>query len=97
MRISSDQKKIWEQSFRKRKIMEQEMEKRIWEFIDGHCSETEKTAILQQIAENPVLRNKYNELKSVHEMLQKCAKRMTIKNTTYSLLIIYEFKNAHRA
>jgi hypothetical protein len=51
--------------------MEQEMEKRLWEFIDGHCSEEEKTIIHQQLAENPVWSSKYNDLKQVHDMLQK--------------------------
>ena len=51
--------------------MDQDMEQRIWEFIDGHCSPAEKAAIASQLAENPIWKNKYNELKSVHEMLQQ--------------------------
>ena len=51
--------------------MDQDMEQRIWEYIDGHCSEAEKAAITRNLAENPVWKSKYNELISVHEMLQK--------------------------
>jgi hypothetical protein len=51
--------------------MEKEIEQRIWEYIDGHCSLAEKAAIDQHLAENPVWRSKYAELMSVHEMLQK--------------------------
>ncbi len=51
--------------------MDQEIEQRIWEFIDGLCSEVEKANIKQLLVDSPVWRNKYNELLSVHEMLQK--------------------------
>jgi hypothetical protein len=71
MRIKGDQNHLSVHSFKKRKFMEQEMEKRIWEFIDGHCNEGEKAVIMQQLAENPVWRNKYTELMGVHEMLLK--------------------------
>jgi hypothetical protein len=54
----------------KRKIMEQDIEKQIWEFIDGHCDDAEKAFLVQQIAENPVWSDKYKELRRVHEMLQ---------------------------
>jgi hypothetical protein len=51
--------------------MNQELEKRLWEFIDGNCSDAEKTFIRQQLAENPDWNNKYKELMGVHEMLMK--------------------------
>lgn len=51
--------------------MEQELEKQIWEFIDGHCTDVEKAFIIQQLAVNPVWKNKYNELLLVHEMLRQ--------------------------
>jgi hypothetical protein len=68
-----------EKSFDLRKVksvnkiinMEQDIEQRIWEFIDGHCSASEKEAIEQQLAGNPVWRIKYEELKAVHEMLRQ--------------------------
>jgi hypothetical protein len=51
--------------------MDQDIEHRIWEFIDGHCSPSEKEAIIQNLADSPVWKTKYNELVSIHEMLQK--------------------------
>jgi len=51
--------------------MDQDIEHRIWEFIDGHCSPSERSAIIQNIADRPVWKSKYNELLSIHEMLQK--------------------------
>ena len=51
--------------------MDQDMEQRLWEFIDGHCSAAEKTLIDRNLDENPVWRSKYNELISIHELLQK--------------------------
>jgi hypothetical protein len=51
--------------------MEQEMEKQIWEFIDGRCSDAESIFIKHQLLENPVWSDKYNELMRMHEMLQK--------------------------
>jgi hypothetical protein len=71
MRIRSGQNQLPENAIIKIKAMEQDIEQRIWEFIDGHCSAEEKEILLKQLAENPVWRNKYNELLSVHEMLLK--------------------------
>jgi len=51
--------------------MDQDIEHRIWEFIDGRCSPSERAAIIQNIADRPVWKSKYNELLSIHEMLQK--------------------------
>ena len=51
--------------------MDQEIEKRIWEYIDGRCSYAEKAIIMQQILDNPVWNNAYNELMRFHEILQK--------------------------
>ena len=71
MRIDGEQNHSSEQRFYKRHTMDQDMEKRIWEYIDGHCTEPEKAAIHQQLADNPVWRNKFEELKSVHELLRQ--------------------------
>jgi hypothetical protein len=70
MRIKGNQNHLLEHSYIKKMSMEQEMEKRIWEFIDGHCSEAEKALIMQQLTENPVWRSKYTELMIVHELLR---------------------------
>jgi len=51
--------------------MDQDIEHRIWEFIDGHCSPSEKAAIIQNLTDNPIWKSKYDELKSIHDMLQK--------------------------
>ena len=51
--------------------MDQEMEKLIWEYIDGHCSPAEKESIAQRLAEDPTWRNKYTQLMNIHEWLQK--------------------------
>jgi hypothetical protein len=51
--------------------MDQEMEHRIWEYIDGHSSSSEKEAIAKHIADHPIWKSKYDELVSIHTMLQK--------------------------
>lgn len=51
--------------------MDKEMETRIWEYIDGHCSPAERAALAQKLADHPVWKSKYNELVSIHDMLQK--------------------------
>jgi hypothetical protein len=71
IRIKKEQNKFSVHSVIKSNVMDQDMEQRIWEFIDGHCSPAEKVAIARNLAENPLWKNKYNELMSVHEMLQR--------------------------
>ena len=51
--------------------MDQEMEKRIWEYIDGLSSPTEKDVISQCMADDPVWKVKYDELMRIHALLQK--------------------------
>jgi hypothetical protein len=70
MRINGEPNHLGEESFKKRKIMEQEMEKQIWDFIDGRCSDTEKAFMLHQFAQNPVWNDKYKELLRIHDLLQ---------------------------
>jgi hypothetical protein len=60
-----------EQLLIKRNVMDQDIEHRIWEFIDGHCSPSEKAAIVQNLTDNPIWKSKYDELQSIHDMLQK--------------------------
>jgi hypothetical protein len=71
MRIRGVENHSLEDSFNKKNGMDQEMEKLIWEYIDGHCSPAEKESIAQRLAEDPIWRNKYTELISIHEWLQK--------------------------
>ena len=51
--------------------MDQEMEKLIWEYIDGHVSPVEKERITRRLAEDLDWQIKYKELKSIHVLLQK--------------------------
>ena len=51
--------------------MDQEMEKLIWEYIDGHLSPAEKENIVRHLAEDLDWQIKYKELKSIHVLLQK--------------------------
>ena len=50
--------------------MEQEMEKMIWEYIDGLCSPAEREMVSRHLAGDPEWKMKYNELKSIHHLLQ---------------------------
>jgi hypothetical protein len=54
-----------------RNRMDQEMEKLIWEYIDGFCSPAEKADVTRRLAEEPEWQIKYNELMSIHALLQK--------------------------
>ncbi len=51
--------------------MNQEMEKLIWEFIDGQCNVDGKDLVSRKLEEDLVWRTKFNELMNIHEMLQK--------------------------
>ena len=51
--------------------MDQEIEQRIWEYIDGHCNPAEKVLITKLLAEDPVWQSKYTELSGIEELLQK--------------------------
>jgi hypothetical protein len=57
--------------FIKKNGMDQEIEKRLWEYIEGHCSAAEKAIIMQQISDDPVWNKKYTDLMSFQELLQK--------------------------
>jgi hypothetical protein len=70
MRIKTEQNQLSEKSFIKRKSMNQEMEKLIWEYIDGQLSSAEKENIARHLAEDPEWQIKYNELKTIHALLQ---------------------------
>jgi hypothetical protein len=51
--------------------MDQEMEKLIWEYIDGYCNPDEKAVVARHLAEDPEWQIKYNELMRIHALLQK--------------------------
>jgi hypothetical protein len=51
--------------------MDQEIEKRIWEYLDGNCTQVENEFIFRQIADNPEWQSKYQELAGIHKLLQE--------------------------
>jgi len=51
--------------------MDQEMEKIIWEYIDGYSNPDEKAVVARHLAEDPEWQIKYNELMQIHALLQK--------------------------
>jgi len=51
--------------------MDHEIEKRVWEYLDGHCNEKEKDFVKQQIADNTEWHSKYIELLGIHKLLQE--------------------------
>jgi hypothetical protein len=69
--IKGEQNQFAENSFLKRNSMDQEMEKLIWEYIDGHISAAERENIVRHLSEDPEWQIKYNELKSIHALLQQ--------------------------
>jgi hypothetical protein len=71
MRINGELKHSYGYSIIKRSDMDKEMEKLIWEYIDGQCGPSGKAIISRHIAEDPIWHRKYIELMSIHEMLQK--------------------------
>lgn len=71
MLIKGEQNDSFEQSITKRNFMDQEMEKLIWEYIDGQCNPAGKDFVSRLMEEDPAWRSKFNELMNIHEMLQK--------------------------
>jgi len=71
MRIKGEQDQLFENSFINSNRMDQEMEKRIWEYIDGHISPDEREKISRHLAEDLEWQIKYKELKSIHALLQQ--------------------------
>jgi hypothetical protein len=50
-------------------LMNNDMESRLWEFIDGLADEGQRSAIEQLIAENAAWRMKYEELTELHQSI----------------------------
>jgi len=48
---------------------QENIEQRLWSYIDGFSSKEDKTAIEKMIASNPGWRNKYHELLEVHRLM----------------------------
>lgn len=51
--------------------MDLEIEKLIWDYIDGHCSTAEKEVVTQHLEDDRAWQLKYDELMSIHALLQK--------------------------
>ena len=51
--------------------MDQEMEKLIWKYIDGHMNLTERENIVRHLAKELDWQIKYKELLNIHALLQK--------------------------
>ena len=49
---------------------QQNMEERLWSYIDGVCAEEEKSAIEKLLQNNLEWQSKYRQLLDVHQMLQ---------------------------
>jgi hypothetical protein len=49
---------------------QQNIEERLWDYIDGNCSEQEKSFIQQLVESNLQWRAKYTELLEVHQLMQ---------------------------
>ena len=49
---------------------QQNIEERLWDYIDGTCSEQEKSFIQQLVESNLEWRAKYTELLEVHQLMQ---------------------------
>src|SRR5450432_134719 len=60
-RINAEQKKILDHSFKKRNMMDhqQEMEQRLWEYIDGICTAQERNTIAGLLKKDSVWHIKY--------------------------------------
>jgi hypothetical protein len=81
--------------FIKKNGMDQEIEKRIWDYIDGHCSPAEKVIIMQQIVDDPAWNKKYSELTSFHEMLQK--EELDVPSLRFTKNVMEEIAQYHVA
>ncbi len=67
MRIKGEQNQLFENSFINRNRMDQEMEKLIWEYIDGQISPIERERITRHLAEDLEWQIKYKELQPNQE------------------------------
>lgn len=67
--IEGEKKYSFENFLFKNDIMDQEMERLIWDFIDDRCSPADKVLITQRITNEPVWKDGYLQLLGIHEML----------------------------
>lgn len=72
-----------------------EMEIRLWEYIDGLSEAADKTAIEKLIAENAAWRNKYNELLALNTLLQST--ELEQPSLRFTKNVMEEISRAHIA
>ncbi len=75
--------------------MDQEMEKLIWEYIDGHVGPEEKERITRHLAEDPEWQIKYQELKNIHALLQK--EELEVPSLRFTKNVMEEIAQFHVA
>jgi hypothetical protein len=72
-------------------FMEQEIEKKIWDYIDGNCSEAENLVVFTYISELPDWNSKYQELKSIHDLLR--VEELEIPSLRFTKNVMEEIAN----
>jgi len=70
MRIRGEQVILSEKSFIKKNRMNQEMEKLLWDYIDGHMSPDDKETVARHLREDIDWQSKFQEIKAIHALLQ---------------------------
>ncbi len=51
--------------------MDQEIDKLIWEYIDGSCSVSDEENIKRLLTDNPLWKERYIQMMEIHALLQK--------------------------
>jgi hypothetical protein len=69
--IKREKKYLSEQLSLNRNTMDQEMDRLIWDFIDGRCSTEEKELVIQRLVKDQLWGIRYSQLFNIHEMLKK--------------------------
>src|SRR5579862_360185 len=69
--IKEEKKESSKHLILKKDIMDQEMEKLIWDFIDDRCGPEEKDFVIKQLAEDQHWKHSYLKLLGIHDLLKK--------------------------
>ena len=72
------------------------MEEKLWNYIDGTCSEEEKKAIDVLIAQDAVYRRKYDELRALNQELSKMELDEPPMAFTYNVMEAIRAEQAQR-
>jgi hypothetical protein len=90
IRVRRD-KKLLEEIIFKKDTMDQEMERLIWDFIDGRTESQEKDFVIKQIADDQVWKACYLQQLGIHDMLKKV--ELEIPSLRFSKNIMEEIAN----